>query len=223
MGEVILDFRLSSIDYEVWALAQYLDLMERQFPLLAKAEKDRIKAQYGAASRRTDPDEYDVALQMADEMADRILPRLFLAPFVLSLWSVLESAIIEIAEFIRRQRSLDLTIEDLRGSLLQRTKKYFGTVINYDFSLDDGCWQELQSLAAVRNALAHANGRIAAVREHDLVKLRQICATAEGLEIDGEFILPSLKYVRESYRFVFGLLDDLLGRVRTGFSSMTDD
>jgi hypothetical protein len=132
----IIDFRFAEINGEIWALNAYLDLIDHNLPLLAKAERARFIKQFGAEGAPFESHEVQLALQFADQMEQQVLPRLLLAPFIISFWSLLESSVVEIADYIRRQRGVDLTLGDLKGSFLSRAEKYFRSGLHYELSLD---------------------------------------------------------------------------------------
>ena len=222
MTSVAIDFRFSDIRYELWALGQYLDLMERELPALSDADRIGAREMFSHPASREDPSEADFAYQAADEMEERVIPRLFLAPFIISLWSVFESATIEVSEYIAKQKGTNARISDLRGDFLSRAKKYFEDILGYELCLAKDCWEELRALNDIRNAFAHGNGRLSALPSRQFQRIEKITAQYKGLEIDEGFLLPSMSYVRARYESVFNLLDDLIGRVKVGFSDLLE-
>jgi hypothetical protein len=219
---MVIDFRFAEINGEIWALEMYLDLVERSLKSLADSERARLLKEYSHEGAPFESHSVQLAFQLAEEMESQVLPRLLLGPCLISLWSLFESSVVEIADYIRRQRDLDLTLNDLRGSFLARAEKYFRDGLHYDFSLEGDCWRRLSRIAEVRHAFAHANGRLSAVPETLRPSILQIVDSGEGLSFDGDFLVPSVDFVRESFAYVKSTLEDLMNRVRAGFSHFAE-
>jgi len=215
MPEIRLDFRFSEINYELWGLSRYLDFMERYVPSLEVAEKERILSQVPNGSDNTPF--LTFVFMNVDDFKDRIIPRLFRAPFIISLWSVFESGTYEITDYIRGKRNKDLELDDIRGDFLTRTKKYFKSVIQYQFCLDARAWEQLGDIACVRHVIAHANGRISSVNKKNQRRLNNIATKKIGITIEDDFLIIDQQFLRSSCEKVFSILNDLMHRVMTGF------
>ena len=217
MGKITIDFRFSEINYELWALSEYLEFMERHLPNLSETERKRILSSV-YSNLNHDNGEIQLAYQIADDIETSVLPRHFRAPFVISLWSVFEAAIREISEYIQEKQNQSLGLNDIRGDFLSRVEKYYHHVLQYEICIDGTSWEQIKIIALVRNIFAHANGRKSAIEKGTWNRLENWINENGGLHIDGDFVIPSAAFVRNSYNVIFSLLDDLMNRVKTGYS-----
>ena len=84
----------------------------------------------------------------------------FRGTFLVSLYAVYESVVIEIADLIRDKQSQQIKIDDLRGKFLEKAKKYYKHILQFDLYSNEKAWQQIKMLSELRNAFAHANGRM---------------------------------------------------------------
>ncbi len=214
---ITLDFRFVEIDYELWALGEYLDTFEQQLPLLREQKRAEKLAQLRGQNLDKDVDEVSIALQEHYELVDHALPRLFRGPFLVALWSVYESAVVDVANYIKDQQKQSLAMDDIRGNFLDRAQKYFDHILKFPLYTDDQVWQHLRMLAELRNAIAHANGRIEAVRKTSQRKINDWEKQDIGVEIVHGWLLLSEDFSREAYQTVRDSLQDLVARVKSAY------
>lgn len=211
---MMIDFGLVAIDYELWTLGKYLDVLEHQLPFMK--EQERRQALARIRNRHLDWPETEMELQKLHELVDNIVLRLLRSPFLVSLWSVYEAAVIEIAGHLQRERGEGSSIEDIRrGSFLNKAKKYFNRVLRFRLCTGDPQeWEWLDMLAVLRNAVAHSGGRIAAVRPDIRKKIDCWQRRNIGISVSHGYLTLSHDFLQTAYGIVNDSLSDLLSRVR---------
>jgi len=209
-----LDFRLLEIEFELSDINYYLDLLEQQiknlqaFKRLSK-EKEIKKLGY----------DYDhPALQMAEHQFEYeiefLIPRLFRSPFILTLYSVYESAVIEIARHIKRQKRIDIDINDLKGDFLNRAKKYFKDVIHFPLCSINETWTRITMLSEIRNAIAHANGRIEMLNKGTKQKISNWEKQKIGISSLEGFIFIEEYFLGDTLSLLSSSINDLIKRYK---------
>ncbi len=127
----IIDIRFRAIEAELYVTLHHLQLLDQQFPSLAGSERARLEKELDGLDR----EEFLTTLRWIDEYVDQDLPRLYFSPILVQLWAVFESAITEIAKYLREQQGQLLKLEDLRASNdFERAEKYYEKVLR--FSID---------------------------------------------------------------------------------------
>ena len=100
-------------------------------------------------------------------------PLFFRGTFLVSLYAVYESVVIEIAKLIRDKQSQQIKIDDLKGNFLERAKKYYKHILQFDLYSNEKAWQQIKMLSDLRNAFAHANGRVDRLNRKSKEKIEQ--------------------------------------------------
>ena len=96
---------------------------------------------------------------IADLFADPF-PQVFYASVVIADCILLEQHIAGIAKTLKRAAGLRLNIGDLRGSVIERFRKYSADVLHLDFDISEADWDEMAGLYQLRNCLVHSAGRV---------------------------------------------------------------
>ncbi len=210
------DFDLWNLELALWALEEYRDTIERQIARIGEDDWKRTElnlALSGAAGNET---EVGLAVQDHAWLAESILPRLLRGGYVLVLWGAFESGVIEAAACLCKKQHKELRLGDIRGGdLLERASKYWHQVLDTSFLAKDDDGSALSNLLAVRNAFAHANGRISAVPPRQQAALRQLVDRDLGVQDDHGHVSLSEGFVRRSYGAVSATLTHLIQLART--------
>jgi len=213
--ELTLDFRFVEIEYELWALGEYLNALEQQLPAIAEEKRTQTFARLQAEKSDWDDPETELAFRELDEIAESVLPRFLRGPFLVTLWALYESAITEIAGYLKQQQKKALGLQDIRDGFLDRARKYFDHILAFPLCADDRTWERLQMLMILRNALAHANGRIEAVKEKSRSKIEEYTKMRVGVAVENGNLSFTEAFVRETYALVHESLINLIERVRS--------
>jgi hypothetical protein len=220
MTKIDGDLRFVEIGYELWGLAHYRETLEEQIIQLADQKKREVRKRLASEGLTPDDPEYSSEVQQIDTLTDEVLPRFFRGPFLISLWAVFESGMNEIGEYLGSRRATVLRPRDIRGRDPKDTwAKYFDHVVKYPLGIDDTTWQRLDELREVRNAMAHANGRVELLAEPLRRKIEEWCAEQRGLSTYFGLLIIAAVYVRDANELVDDTLSSLIARVRKDFGA----
>lgn len=217
MPFIRIDFRYIEIEYELWALGEFLKMVEPQIQFLC--EQDPVLTFKELRDKGWDDDEaeVDMALQDIAERRRYVIPRFVRGPFVVALWACFESGILQLAEGGREAIGAKIEMKDQKGgNTLQRTKRYVESVLGIPFDQDRSRYARISDLLRIRNSLAHANGQ-----EHGMEppkwRLLSEALRRQGTPPDEYrgLVVLSDAYLREAYDDVCGCLRDLVLRIKT--------
>jgi len=121
----------------------------------------------------------------------------------------------EIAEDLGRPGGHELGIEDLRGgNVLERAKKYYELVLHFPLMTASSNEEPIRMLLSVRNAIAHANGRLEMIKPSEFRKIDEWEKSATGLSTDFGHLSYSAVFVKDMIQTVTSFLEDLISRVK---------
>ena len=207
--ENILDFRLLEVSMELSTLEKHLELIEAQIERGQEEAWSRREAKM-MELESDDEAEWSLIVQEYDYEVDVVLPRVLRNPFLVSLFAVYESTVTEIAKAMQQKKSAGISIDDLKGDFLKRSKNYYGHVLQFQLSLSNDNWQRLMLLSDLRNAIAHTNGRLDIVS----TRTRERILKSGGVREELGFLVVEGTYLRETFAFVKDDLEGLVGRYK---------
>lgn len=218
MAKLYTDFRFIEIEYELSSLSRYRERLEEQLSSIEDQEYLRLKAQVLSAESM-DAADRQFATEEVEDLVEAVLPRIFRGSYLVSLWAVFESGIVEIADYLSGAKKLPLRLRDVRGSnLFDQWDKFYSHVANYPLDLKDGLRESMCELHVVRNAYAHSNGRIDRMNEKMGRIVQQMCAKECGLSQYSGVLLASREYAENMTQHVEKALSGLVRRIRKDFS-----
>ena len=162
-----------------------------------------------------EPDEADARFDhegWVDVFIEYELPQLVRYPILVSLWAVYESATAYIGEELQKRLNRKLSLDDIRGSVLERTKKYFDDVLEFPLTASDNEMLWIRRLAILRNAVAHGNGRKQAVKP-TIWRMIESWNQA-GVDTDLPYLFFSADFVSEMVDVVSKSLFNLIERAK---------
>lgn len=210
----VIDFRFMEIEAELSVTLDHLSAIDRQLPAIQKSERERLEL----GLEGLEPDEWHGTLQWIDEFIEDVLPRLHYSPVLVQLWAVFESGIIEISKYLQRKEGQSLTVDDLRGnSDYERAQKYYREVLRFPLIEIEGAKEQLDLLLVARNAVAHSNGRIEAIKPAKLERIRKWEKERGGVLIGQYHVSFPIGFVKEMAHNVQIVLEDLIKRVKSTY------
>jgi len=176
-----LDDPLLEATCEIYAIDDYYKALEDQIAHTQQIQKSQLDNYLTQQKLTPDDIEWDEATSNYDQLIDHLIPRFFRGPFLISLYALYESIVSEIATAIRtmnpRLKSFSSFKKKKRKkgqSYIEIARDYYaeelGTVLCPDISM----WEQLIILSKLRNAVAHANGRIEALSPHSKEEIVKI-------------------------------------------------
>jgi hypothetical protein len=212
--KINVDFRLLDVSLELHALEDHYELIEKQISHLIHAEKVSLDEYWKKEKLTPEDPEWDFARQECDRKIEFLLPRFFWGPFIVSLYAVLETSVLEIARLIQQNQKQGIGINDLRGDFLERAKKYYKNVIKFELCGDTNTWQRIKILAEVRHAIAHANGRLDMLNENTKKRIKALEKQNLGISSYYNYILLDSYFAKETFSKVRSLLKSLVDRYK---------
>ncbi len=200
------------IEAEVWGLGHYLVKLERGVLVLTHQATSEIEE----IEEIEESDHFSQILQLEPALISQVLPRLFRCSFLVSLWAVFESGVLDCADKIRSARKVSRRLRNVPGDdFLDSARDYFSRVLRAELTADASLLVHLKKLQVLRNAIAHGHGRQGAVR----VKLwNQIIdwskESGSGISIEEGRIRLTKRFVREMYQTTAKVLIELVQRTR---------
>ena len=213
MGKIVLDLRLLEVSMELSTLGKQLELIENQIKQSQEGAKIYLEENLQKLSSNDEAEweaEWDLLRQEYDYQVDFVLPRVLRNPFLVSIFAVYESAITEIAKLIQEKQGGKIALDDLKGDLLERSRKYYSHVLQFELSKSNVSWERLKLLSKIRNTIAHRNGRIDMIPEGTRKKILQ----SRGVRNTHGFVVVDDAFLRETFNLVKDELEDLVARYK---------
>ncbi len=208
------DFRLLEVSGELYALEDHLRLIEGEMERIQKDERLRVDAYVKKEGLCPDDPEWHAALQEYDHRIDFLLPRFFRGPFLVALYAVYESAVTEIARLIQDKKSQKITINDLKGDFLERAKKYYKHILEFDLYSEDKAWHRVKMLSELRNAFAHANGRLEMLNKKSRETIQKWERQKLGISSYYGYVICEASIVEDIFNTVRTSLENLVSRYK---------
>lgn len=212
---------LLDVELELSALNYYVDFLEKQI----KQKQDDYQSEIKDIKKRgPTPDDLDWQhIKAYEDMSDLWIPRIFRYPFIVTLYAVYETAVSEIAENIKKQKMIDISINDLRvrGGFLNKAKKYFNDFLPFQLCDIEGTWNRITMLSEIRNAIAHTNGRIEMLNKGTKQKIINWEKQKLGISLMNGFIVVEEVFLKDTFNSVSSSLNDLIKRYREWEDSQT--
>lgn len=188
------------------ALEMYIGILEIELPRVIEGERKRIWQDVSEGDEKV---HYD-ACTAAHELDSGVSTRLLTGTALIAIWATYESVIRRIADGIQESKTLTTKLKGIN-----KAKAYFEKNLKFDLypaGTDHELIDErIQNLYDLRNALAHANGRLGDVSPDETrQRVEQLATTSPGLQIstDGD-VLVSMEFVIRTFQFIDQLLLDV--------------
>lgn len=142
--------------------------------------------------------------------------QMFLESFLITLYSFLETRLIERCRIVRDAYSYSDDYPEMRRDVIDAAKKYLTKVHHIRYNFGNLDWQEIDRFRHFRNAIVHNRGYLHEGTKHDkYFVLRQAISKAPDLDIDDDRLVISLNYCKRILETVSRFLTELDPRVRS--------
>ena len=210
----ILDFRLLDVSLEVHALEDQFDLILQQISYLKEVETSKLDDLIQKDNLSPEDPEWHMAQQEYDHTVEVLYPRFFWGPFIVALYAVYETAVIEIAKLIQQAQNQQISINDLKGGFLERANKYYKHIINFELCNSNVVWERLKILSEIRHAIAHTNGRTDMLNKNTLKKIRALEQKKIGVSSHYNFLILNESFTKPIFDCVRSTLEDIVERYK---------
>jgi hypothetical protein len=215
MPKFTLDLRFVFLERELWALGEFLKVIEPQVTYLCDQDRIQTHARLSEQGYTWDDADLQLGLQDLDQRARIVFPRLLRNPFLVTLWAAYESGVAQIAADLARTTNTGLMLRDIRAhNSLDSAIKYYAEVVRTVLDLDNDRLGRLARLQALRNVVAHANGEQRAVSSERWNAVEKLLAGMPEVSVHDGYLIVSEEYLTAAYRDVSESLLDLIQRVR---------
>ncbi|MEF8719278.1 MAG: hypothetical protein V5B35_01640 [Candidatus Accumulibacter necessarius] len=180
--------------------------IENQLVFLRDQRGVQANAEIARFEGRLHPDDVEDKIDEYTRVVDELFPKILRGGFVISLWSVYESSVKNIGEYVRRQKQLPFGLQELRaGDFLKQVEVFVDRVLSLSAFPDKTIRKELEELKGLRNTLAHHDGSTAKLPE----SLRSKTASeylGKGLyvfnDLHHQYIVPTESYTARALDLV---------------------
>ena len=208
-----IDSRLLDASMELYALEDHLQLIESHMKDFQETERCKVETYIRKEGLCPDDPEWHIAWQDYDYHIDQ-LPRFFRGPFLVALYAVYESIVTEIGRLIQDKQAQKIAINDLKGDFLERAKKYYKHILQFELYSQEKVWQQVKMLSELRNAFAHANGRLDMINEKSRDIIKGWAQQKLGVSTDSDYVICEENIVVEIFGAVRSSLEDLIERYK---------
>lgn len=135
-------------------------------------------------------------------LVDELFPKVLRGGFIVSLWSVFEACVKDLAEYTRREKKLPFGFQDLRaGDFLEQMDLFFSRTLSLIVFPDKDLRARLKEIKGFRNALAHHDGSVGELPKSLYCK-SESDYKSKGLyvykDLHHSYAVPSAEYAKES-------------------------
>lgn len=163
---------------------KYLQLAKEEFEASANKQAEELSA----ANPELRPDEIWDILNDDYWRYDETYPRTLRSSFFVFAYSLLEYKMDIICKQLKKDKQINISWNDLKGSTLDQFKLYCklsGLKLSYNSEL----WQEIRYYSLLCNCIVHNNGSIAEFKHEKIL----ISYAKKKEIIDREMLLPSIR------------------------------
>lgn len=202
--------RLAGLEISLKAVEEQLVHTRAQYEV-------RLKAKLKRDAKFLHPDDVDMERYDFEWTVDELLPKVFRGGFVISLWSVFEACVKDMAEYTRRIRNIPFGLQDLRaGDFLNQMDKFFEGAVGLKAFPDRHIRKQIEELRGFRNALAHHDGNTeelpTSLRGKDQYHY-EVLGLQVYRDLHHEYAVPNAEYARRSLTDVHTYLESLASRL----------
>lgn len=213
MVKLNLDFRLFDPQAELSSLRSSIDTLEQQLAALTEARTRTVEARIAAMT----PEEFhegeaQLARQELEYEVEYTLPRIYRGALLLLIWSAYESGVQQVTSFLTKRMHLGLDLSDMSGrTALDKAKRFYRGVLRIELFTDEAARSQLGELEKVRNAIAHATGRLASLRPSARRSIDSMIESGRLAESLGSVLIPQ-RYLSSAMDLVDRELSGLIRR-----------
>lgn len=176
-------------------LKYYYEEMESKFKIdiseLSKKYDAEVKEAPIDLETKRNIDEY---FSEEHHIIEKIYIKLFRYSTLVTIYSLLETALNGLCDFLKHKMELSLRYDELTGQGIVRAKSYMSKVCYIDFPEAAHEWQEILKFNYIRNCIVHAAGDI----EYDSnpTRIRKTINHTKGVELANDrFIMVDSSYI----------------------------
>ena len=199
------DLHLASLNVEMHALQDGFNIIKNSIETLKEKEHRDFDKSIKSKEILTDDELIDLHEDLYTKI-EVLYPKVFWGPYLIGIFSFFESAILELSEHIRAAKGCDLKMSDIRGDLLERTKKYYKKVLGIEYFSKCIYWETITQLGLVRHIYAHENGRVGFSLKNNIETL---VSRDLGVSHNMDILVVEERFVKACLDAVLNVIGDL--------------
>lgn len=214
MENIFID-RLVEVELELDALNYHLNLLEKQINNIQAFERLSLEKRIKKLGYTPDDPEWQNVQREFDYTIEFFVPRIFRSPFVISLYAVYESAVIEIAKLVQEKKGIPISINEKGKRFnLDNALEYYKENIDFPLYADNVAWERIRMLSVIRHAFAHTNGRMEMLDKSKKEKVAKYEKQKVGISSMDGFIVLEEDFLRITFKLVNTSLNEVVKRYR---------
>ena len=196
----------SRIDYELKTFDLYINYVESSLETLKTLVNHEEKNEKSMESMLRNLGSRNIENQ--------ILPKYFLNSLIITIYAIFEKAIKELAEYYRSKKNIELKLNDIRGSFLDQSLKYFNNVLHVNFCDDKNVFKKLETVALLRNIFEHCNSSFSEIKKsEDKKNVKNLIEKNIGIKQIDDDILISKSYLYDSVDLLKHQINYVLNKI----------
>lgn len=202
-------------------LADYLEKLEAQTPIIQQTEFEKVKE--WAKQESIEWGQYDVAIDELRWNYEYYFPRSLRYSFIVLLFLVTEKQLSEFCRTLQKKHNLPIKPNELRGDSIERSKTYIHRLAGISSVVD---WKRVEDLSVVRNCIVHTMGDINESR--DRKRIHNLVSSDVGLSMgnnefaDKDTLQISAEYCSKAVRDMRTFFDQLFDAAGIGRRLMNE-
>lgn len=208
------DFPALGISVRFGAVERYLKLLMKFVPHIQDQTLVRFKAEMVRNASSLSAEDFVDELEYVKSEIENLIPASFYGSFIIALYATLESAISDVADYVKLKEAAQLSLSDLRESnSLKRLSLYLATLMKEPLNTPAEASKFLQQLQLVRNVFAHANGSLRDQRKERRTALERLAEENIGVLIVNNSLVVTTAFLQRSISTATSFLNALLAQV----------
>jgi hypothetical protein len=135
--------------------------LEEQLDVLSNQRRVRLDARLKRDAHAMAEDDIEHLRYQLQRTVDELFPKVFRGGFIIYLWTVFESCINDLADYVRRERNVPFGLQELRApDFLKQMDLFFSRVLQLPAFPDQMIRAKLAELKDLRSALVHHDGDV---------------------------------------------------------------
>ena len=195
-------------------LQKALAHLEEELERAAAQITVRLRASHQRLAENLHPEDREYEIYDLDHTINVLLPRVVRGGFILTIWSVFEVAVRDLAEYAYHERALTLSFR--RGDILKELERVFTQNLGIPAFPDPSVRERLKELREFRHALVHHNGLVNQLPQ-SLQRSDTYGYSAIGLhlfeDLRHQYVVPKAEFVHRALALISAYLLDLSERV----------
>lgn len=198
-------------------LQQVREAIEEQLEHLKGQHTIRLDARLEREARVMADEDIKYEQHQLKNTVDELFPKVLRGGFIVSLWSVFEACVKDLAEYTRREKKLPFGLQELRAeNFLNQMDLFFSRTLNLTVFPDKDLRTRLNEIMNFRHALAHHDGSV------DKLPNTLYCKSESEYKNKGLYVykdlhhsyaVPSAEYAKESLDSVKKFLEHFSDQV----------